>query len=467
MFPVSEVKQLVWYQVALTAPDQLRHRAAWALAQLFVVSESGIADSNATEAFLHYYDIFVRHAFGNFRDILGEVTWNPMMAEYLTYLDNRKADPVKGTYPDENYAREVMQLFTIGLWQLEMDGTYTLDAAGQAIPTYDNDDIEQFAKVFTGMRLRPNRANIEARPNNRIDPLRIDVGYKDFSEKTLLDGTRIGPFPQTIGGATSEINAVLDHLHQHPNTAPFVARFLIQRLVASNPSPTYIGSVAQAFAAGQYAGFGSGQRGDLAATFAAILLHPEARANSLMVDPQHGAFREPLVRFLHFCRAMKITSQQTHGFIPFNSLQQQFNQSPFDSPSVFNFYLPDFQPGGEFIQQGLYAPEFQIHNDVSAINFPNAIRTLVREGLKRPVGFRYYPQAYLDTADEVALAAVPADLVEHLSLLLTAGRLTESNRALLVSAIAQRPGATIAQRQERVRVALSLFVLLPEFNVQQ
>lgn len=466
-FPQLEVKQLVWYQVALTAPDQLRQRIAWALAQFFVIGENGIAQPNAIEPFLNYYDILVRHAFGNFRDVLGDVTWSPMMAEYLTYLDNREADPVKGTYPDENYARELMQLFTIGLWQLNPDGTTQLDAAGQAIPTYDNSDIEEFAKVFTGMRVKPNRSNIEVRQNNYIDPLRIDVSYKDFSQKRLLDGSQLGPFARNAAGGRDEINALLDHLLAHPNTAPFVSRFLIQRLVSSNPSPEYVRSVATAFNEGRFSRFGTGQRGDLAATVAALLLHPEARSPALLGDPQHGALREPLIRFLHFCRAMNIYSVQTHGLFPFSSLQAQFNQSPFDSPSVFNFYLPDFQPAGALADQGLHAPEFQIHNDVSAINFPNAIRTLIRGGLKRPIGFRFYPQARLNTSHELSLAAVPADLLEHLNLLLTAGRLTNANRAVLLNALNQLPGSNTAQLRERVDTALSLFVLLPEFNIQQ
>lgn len=467
VFPQLEVKQLVWYQVALAAPDQLRQRIAWALSQFFVIGENGIAQPNAIEPFLNYYDILVRHAFGNFRDVLGEVTWNPMMAEYLTYLDNRKADAGKGTYPDENYARELMQLFTIGLWQLNADGTTQLDTAGQAIPTYDNSDIEEFAKVFTGMRVQPKRSNIEVRQKNYIDPLRIDVSYKDFSQKRLLDGSQLGPFAQTPGGGRDEINALLDHLFAHPNTAPFVARFLIQRLVSSNPSPQYVRNVATAFNAGKYSRFGSGRRGDMAATVAAILLHPEARSAALLGDPQHGALREPLIRFLHFCRAMNIYSIQTHGLIPFSNLQSQFNQSPFDSPSVFNFYLPDFQPAGAIADQGLHAPEFQIHNDVSAINFPNAIRTLIRGGLKRPIGFRFYPQARLNTGHELSLAAEPAELVEHLNLVLTAGRLTSANRAVLLGALNQLPGSNTAQLRERVNTALSLFVLLPEFNVQQ
>ena len=176
-YPVNDTRQLVWYKAAIDAPDQLRQRVAWALSQYFVVAELGNNQPQAVERWLNYYDIFTRHAFGNFRDILDEVTWSPHMGFYLSHMENKKADPSQGTYPDENYAREVMQLFTIGLWELNEDGTTELDSNGDAIPTYDNDDIFEFAKVFTGMRRPFSRGpgtNIEELSNNYIDPMRGD-----------------------------------------------------------------------------------------------------------------------------------------------------------------------------------------------------------------------------------------------------------------------------------------------------
>ena len=185
-------KKAVWYQAAINADDQLRQRIAWALSQYFVVGETGSNQTVTAERWLNYYDIFVRNAFGNFRDILSEVTWSPHMGYYLSHMENRKADPSKNTFPDENYAREVMQLFTIGLWELNEDGTYQLDDNGDYIATYNNDNIAEFAKVFSGMRQPGLRTNIEIFYGNYVDPMRIQVGRHDFTPKTLLDGSILG-----------------------------------------------------------------------------------------------------------------------------------------------------------------------------------------------------------------------------------------------------------------------------------
>ena len=471
-FNSNETKQIVWYHVALTAPDALRQRAAWALSQIFVVGENGSVQLNAAERFLVYYDIFVRHAFGNFRDILGEVTFNPVMGDYLTYIDNRKADPILGTYPDENYAREVMQLFTIGLWKLNQDGTRVADSEGRPVPTYDNDDIFEFAKIFTGLRRQyTGRAgigpgsNVEIKFGNFIDPLRMQASWHDFSQKILLDGSSLGPFQATEAGAFQEINAFLDHLFNHPNTPPFISRLLIQRLTISNPSPRYIHDVAQAFIDGTYGGTGTGQRGDLAAVFKAILLHPEAREPALAADDGHGKLREPLVRFLHYARAFEITSPQTYGFFPFWQLNEVFAQSPFDAPSVFNFYLPEYQPIGNIQDRGLFSPEFEITTDVTSLGLANAIRALVYNGITGDIGLRGYSQGDLDLTYEITLAGNPDALVDHLDVILTAGRMSPGNRQLVIDTLGSMPGTTRAHLEARVQLALSLISLLPGFNV--
>ncbi|MEC7609592.1 MAG: DUF1800 family protein, partial [Verrucomicrobiota bacterium] len=278
-YPVNDTRQMIWYKAAIDAPDQLRQRVAWALSQYFVVAELGNNQPQAVERWLNYYDIFTRHAFGNFRDILDEVTWSPHMGYYLSHIENRKANPSQGTFPDENYAREVMQLFTIGLWELNEDGTRELDVNGNAIPTYDNDDIFEFAKVFTGMRRPLSRGpntNIEELSNNYIDPMRVSAWMHDFTTKTLLDGSTLGPFNQNANGVRNDVAGLLDHLFNHKNVPPFFARFMIQRFTISNPSPAYIESVALAFKNGLYEGSGSGNRGCMEATVKAVLLHPEA-----------------------------------------------------------------------------------------------------------------------------------------------------------------------------------------------
>ncbi len=468
-FNTDETKQIVWYRMAIEAEDALRQKMAWALSQIFVVGESGSNQTSHSERWLAYYDIFVRHAFGNFREILGEVTYSPQMGYYLTFDSNKKADPAAGTFPDENYAREVMQLFTIGLWKLNQDGTFILDGNAEPIPTYGIDDITEFAKVFTGLRRQTNRLNIEISFANYVDPVRIQSSWHDFSAKNLLDGSILGPFAQTEEGVRADIDGLLDHLFNHPNTPPFIARKLIQRFTVSNPSPRYIRDVAQAFIDGTWNGSGTGMRGDLGAVVKAILLHPEARDPALAFDPAHGRLREPLVRLMAYARAFEITSPQTYGLFPFHQLDEVFGESPYDYPSVFNFYLPDYQPNGAILDRNLSAPEFQIHNDTTALSMPNAIWWLVFKGIARDaavgIGQRWYSQGDLDLAYETALAADTSALLDHLDTMVTAGRLTPANRTTIAGVVDAMPAGTEAQRKARVQRALWLFVLTPEFNV--
>lgn len=463
-FLATETKRIVWYQAAVAAPDALRQRVAWALSQFFVLGEDGSNQLTHTERYVGYYDIFVKNAFGNFRDMLGEVTWHPSMGYYLTHVDN-KAFHVSGTYPDENYAREVMQLFTIGLWMLNQDGSLILDDHGEPIPTYDNDDITEFAKVFTGIRKDFLRSNIEIVGGNYVDPMRMQSSWHDFSEKTLLDGSTLAAPSESNAGATIEVNALLDHLFNHPNTAPFFCRLMIQRLTVSNPSPNYIAAVSEAFNTGLYNGSGTGQRGDMTAVIKAILLHPEARSPALAFDDAHGKLREPIVRLLHFARAFNITSVQTFGFFPFDQLDQVFSQSPYESPSVFNYYQVEYQPLGDILDRGIYAPEFQIHTDMTSLGLANAIRTLVYDGIRDLIGRRGYSQADLDLSYEINLVADPDALLDHLDTILCGGRLSLHNRTTVKNVIEQMPSGTAAANGARVRKALSLFSLLPEFNV--
>lgn len=462
-FGTAETKKIVWYQMAIAADDQLRQRMAWALSQICVVGENGSNQASYTERWVTYYDIFIRHAFGNFRDILGEVTYSPHMGRYLTFDSNKKENPSLGTFPDENYAREIMQLFTIGLWELNQDGTPKLDTEGGLIPTYDNDDITEFAKIFTGLKRHPKRDNTE-NADNYIDPSLIRPDWHDLTEKTLLDGSKQGPFPETEAGVRADIDGLLDHLFNHSNTPPFIARNLIQRFTISNPSPQYIFDVAEAFIDN-----GSGIRGDLGATIKVILLHPEARETSLSMDAAHGKLREPLIRLMSVARAFEITSPQTYGFFPFYKLNEVFSQSPYDYPSVFNFYLPDYQPIGEILDRNLHAPEFQIHNDITALSLPNAVWWLVFEGIeqdgKTGIGQRWYSQGNLDLAHEITLASDSSALLDHLDLMLTAGRLSASNRTTIINAIDSLPSGTADQLKARVQTAIWLFAMLPEFNV--
>ena len=471
-YPVTDTRQLVWYKAAIDAPDQLRQRVAWALSQYFVVSRIGNNQPQAVERWLNYYDIFTRHAFGNFRDILDEVTWSPHMGYYLSHIENKKANPSLGTYPDENYAREVMQLFTIGLWELNENGTRELDANGDAIPTYDNDDIFEFAKVFTGMRRPLSRGpdtNIEELSNNYIDPMRVSIDWHDFDPKTLLDGSTLGPFNQTANGVRDDVAGLLDHLFNHSNVPPFFARFMIQRFTVSNPSPAYIEAVAQAFKTGLYDSSGSGDRGCMEATIKAVLLHPEARSSSLAYDPMHGKLREPLIRLIHVARAFEITSLRTYGWFYFKDLHNIILQAPYESPSVFNFYRPDYAPNGVIGDAALNAPEFQIHNDVTALQLSNALITLIVHGIAGSgsnnygnIGQRNNIDSVLDFTYEDSISGNTSALIDHLDLLLCAGRLSSENRAT-IQAAADTPSLNLTGIN-KVKYIAGLIVLTPEFN---
>ena len=470
-YPVSDTRQMVWYKAAIDAPDQLRQRVAWALSQYFVVAELGNNQPQAVERWLNYYDIFTRHAFGNFRDILDEVTWSPHMGYYLSHIENRKANPSQGTFPDENYAREVMQLFTIGLWELNEDGTRELDSNGDAIPTYDNDDIFEFAKVFTGMRRPLSRGpdtNIEELSNNYIDPMRVTANWHDFSAKTLLDGSTLGPFNQNANGVRNDVAGLLDHLFNHKNVPPFFARFMIQRFTISNPSPAYIEAVALAFKNGLYDGSGSGSRGCMEATIKAVLLHPEARSASLAYDPSHGKLREPLIRLMHVARAFGLTSKRTYGWLYFKDLHDTILQAPYESPSVFNYYRPDYAPNGVISDAALNAPEFQIHNDVSALQLSNALNTLIVHGITGPniyggnIGQRGFIDSVLDFTYENSISGNTSMLVDHLDVILCAGRLTTDNRATILTA-ANTPSLNLTGI-DKVKYVAGLIALTPEFN---
>ena len=467
--PNNDFKKIIWFESAINAEDQLRQRVAWALSQYFVVGEEGSNHPYICEKWLNYYDIFVRHAFGNFRDILSEVTWSPLMGYYLSHLNNKKADPVKGTFPDENFAREVMQLFTIGLWALNEDGTLELDSSGDAIPTYDNADIAEFAKVFTGMRLPRERTNVEYHFGNYVDPMRVQVNRHDFTVKTLLDGTTLGPFSEDEDGVRSDVEGLLDHLFNHKNMPPFFARFLIQRFTVSNPSPNYIRAVSEAFKTGLYKGMGTGNRGDMVATLKAVLLHTEARSSALAFDPSHGKLREPLIRIMHLSRAFSLDSFRTYDWIYFKGLENSILQSPYESGSVFNFYQPDYSPNGVISERSLSAPEFQINNDVSALKLLNHFQMLINQGLiydeSKNFGSRWYIDCKLDFAHEASLANNVQSLIEHLDIILCGGRLSESTKMVVLQALETKEAENaFATNYDRVRYATFLVASSIEFN---
>ena len=340
----------IWFRNVVNGEDQLRQRVAFALSEILVVSQLG-ALVNGPYALADYYDQLVINAFGNYRDLLEVVTLHPAMGVYLSMLGNEKPDPVRNIRPDENYARELMQLFSIGLVELNPDGSVRTDGFGQPLPTYDQAIIEGFAHVFTGWHFAGAPAFELAFPNdnNQTVPMQLYPEFHDTGPKQLL--TVNLPAGQT---GTADLQMALDDIFGHPNVGPFIAIRLIQRLVTSNPSPGYVARVAAAFDDN-----GFGVRGDLEAVVKAILLDPEARpAFHMEID---GKIKEPLLRLTQLWRAYDAASQS--GSFPLAPAYIIFGQGPLQSPSVFNFFSPFHAPAGEIRNSGLVAPELQIASE--------------------------------------------------------------------------------------------------------
>jgi uncharacterized protein (DUF1800 family) len=443
----NHTRKFAWWTQSVTSTDQLRQRAAYAWSQIFVVSDKNDAFTNATTALTDFYDTLLQHALGNFRDLLKAVTFHSCMAVYLTYLGNQKADPTGTRRPDENYAREIMQLFTIGLHLLNNDGTPQL-RDGQPIPTYDNDDVRELARVFKGMHWAGHETNFEWGPQEWLKPLQVYAEYHDTGEKALLGGRKIIPAGQD---PAKDIDDALDLLFEHPNTPPFICRFLIQRFTQSNPSRAYLERVSKVFIDN-----GHGVRGDLSAVIRAILLDPEVR-NSRN-DPDGGKLREPYLRLVALVRGFHGTPGKS-GVFTVAYLDELLGQDPGSSPSVFNFYLPDYTPPGAIADAGLVAPEFQITNAVTSISLPNFLRNCIFHG---SVG-RWGADTILDFSQEKPLAAQPDELIARLNLLLTGDRMSDGTKKIIREAIEQIPAE---KPEERVKLAVYLTSLCAESAVQ-
>ncbi|HDY7659199.1 TPA: DUF1800 domain-containing protein [Vibrio vulnificus] len=354
--PTQSDRVAVWWHQANHAPDQLRQRVAFALSEIFVVSRYGASLNGRAQELTHYYDMLLEHAFGNYRDLLEAVTRHPVMGDYLSMMANQHADPQKNRFPDENYAREVMQLFSIGLYQLNQDGTPLLNN-GALLPTYSQDDIENLARVFTGWHLADkSNGSWTSKQGDWFQAMAPYADKHDSDEKFVM-GERF-PAGQSIEQDMAQAMAMLTN---HANTGPFIARLLIQRLVTSNPSPQYVERVALAFNDN-----GNGIRGDLKAVIQAILLDPEA------LNGPTERLKEPLISMANLYRALEAKSADPTGrYHNSNGTFFAFGQAPLSSPSVFNFFSPDYAPNAQMKEKGLVAPEFQILSWNNFINISN------------------------------------------------------------------------------------------------
>ncbi|MCZ2101101.1 MAG: DUF1800 domain-containing protein [Chitinophagales bacterium] len=483
-----------WWQTNMTNKDLLRQKVAYALSQILVVSINSDLDGKG-DALASYYDIFVNRAFGNYRDILLDVAKHPAMGYYLSHLNNHKTDTIRNIRPDENFAREVMQLFSIGLFQLNIDGTRKLDANGNPIPTYDNKDIKEMAKIFTGLYgvvlpcpgvpLPPECTCYSDNNPSYCDELNdvccwwpkrsrfgLEIYYVDgtkpliMSEDNHEQGPKVMPDGSIIdipGDGMAEIEAAIDFLFNHPNTGPFIAYRLIQRMVKSNPSPEYVARVARAFNDN-----GHGVRGDMEAVMKAILLDNEAWNANGYFEGAPGKLREPFLRYVHMCRALPKNADQDRYWYTGYYLYQAVKQHVLASPSVFNFYLPDYQPAGEITSADLVAPEFKLHNTSTAINYINLIHYGIYGSLLSSWEGQWPDNpdnVYLDLENLENICIDPESLINELDLIFMHGQLTEETKKIIHDAIDPiYYNSDSMYKHYRVRLALFLMMISPDYT---
>ncbi|HSK77539.1 MAG TPA: DUF1800 family protein [Thermoanaerobaculia bacterium] len=444
-----------FFSQAVEGPDPLRQRVAFALSELFVVSDMDADVRNNPEGLAAYFDLLSQHAFGNFRELLEAVTLSPTMGVYLDMASSSKAIPEQGFSPNENYPREILQLFSIGLYELHPDGTLRLDAENQPIPTYDQEMVKAFARAFTGWTLGGQPQNDPRRffrpqRNYRV-PMAAWESFHDVDEKRLLNGTVV-PAGQS---AQADLEQALDSVFHHPNTGPFFCRFLIQRLVTGNPGPGYVYRCAQAFANN-----GSGVRGDLGAVLRAVLLDYEARAAALAARPDAGHLREPVVRLVGLLRVLDARPRNGRWRF-FGQLDRQglsTGQTPLRAPTVFNFFEPGYALPGEISTAGLVSPEFQIATETTVIGAANLhLAVLGGAGPNRPLLFNLTPFQPPQTPTDEAL-------LDRIDLLLFAGSMSDATRGTLRAALA---GPDFPPGDQRALTLVWLASLAPESVVQK
>lgn len=455
-----------WWKQAITGDDQLRQRVTFALSQIFVVSTQGDAIWKYPRGVANYYDLLSKNAFGNFRDLLQDVATNPMMGVYLSHLSNRKESATR--MPDENFAREIMQLMSIGLYEQYQDGTLKYVNA-KPIETYTAADIKGLAKVFTGWSWGgPDNSdqrfyNQVKDPNREILPMQAYPAFHSTSEKRFLGRT----IPAG-GTAEADLKIALDTIFNNRNVGPFIARRLIERLVSSNPSPAYVAAVALTFNDN-----GSGVRGDMKAVIRAVLMAPEARWGNVASLATSPKVREPVIRLANWMRAFNVTSKSGR-FLMFNTDDPvvYLAQTPMSSPSVFNFYRPGYiPPNSELAGKGLAAPELQIAHETSVIAYLNFMRYVVAWGTG---GAKGNNDIMPDYTAERALAYQPEALVDRIKLLVLNGNMSAGLRSQILAGLKSiaepNPSNAVdvaAFRDSRVSLAIFLAMASPEYIVQK
>jgi uncharacterized protein (DUF1800 family) len=486
----GDYREFSWWHIALTGEDQLRQRIAWSLYQIAPVNDDidgafqRRLDASGEPAYLgisNYYDMLAYNSFGNYRNLLRNITLHPVMGTFLSHALNPKGIPELRQFPDENFAREIMQLFSIGVYELETDGRLKMTADGQSpIETYDNLTIEAMARVFTGLYFA-GTAGYGSNGRNYNEPMLMDDEYHDTDRKVILSGVVL-PAGQS---GMKDIRDTLDTIFYHPNVGPYIGKLLIQRLVKSNPSPSYIESVANAFADN-----GLGVRGDMRAVIKAILLHPEA-LNSLDItsystpptlvveatDTARSRLREPILRYSAFLRGMKTSSTHPSGRLMMSGVMHAPQQSPYRAPSVFGYYDPDYVPAralqlfaerNQWSPSRLTAPEFEVMTSASITALSNLFyRDVIKGG---------HEEFYVDSATRaltsfqisIEFAEDPksmgfTEILQRLNMLFCRGAMSDSTRNL----IEQETADKIWNRVDQARVALLITVTAPDCAVVQ
>jgi uncharacterized protein (DUF1800 family) len=453
---------MIWNQL-IEGPDQMRKRMALALSEMFVVSLSAFTTLYPSCLIAAYWDVLTANAFGNFRTLLEALTLNAAMGAFLNTRGNLRENS-RGRQPDENYAREVMQLFTIGLYELNPDGTHKLDANNKPVETYGQDDVANLARVFTGYEWdllsnggtsTPVSWEKNPVPSTQLttNPMRFVSNNHSRAEVNFLG--------QKITGTTSggdALHIALDRLFYHDNAGPFFARQMIQRLVTSNPTPAYVQRVATVFGNN-----GAGVRGDLKAVWTAILTDEEARAMPGATDTLFGKMREPIVRFVHWARtAAVVSSNDEYAIGELSAPDTMLGQSPLRSPSVFNFFRPGYVPPNTAIAAaGKVAPEFQLHNETSTSGYINFMQRVTRNGVKdvKPTYAALLP-----------LARDVSAVIDWLDLRLTANQLSSDTRAVLSTALEAfgiTDSSSSSARLDMLAAACFLILISPEYLVQK
>ncbi len=453
-----------WWHMNMTNSDLLRQRVAFALSEIFVISmNSDLRDMVGAVA--SYYDILSRNAFGNYEDLMMEVTLHPAMGYYLSHLNNPKEDLANNIHPDENYAREIMQLFSIGLYELNPDGSRKKDGNGNDIATYDNDDIKEFAQVFTGLGPGDINDNVTWTDEPYFGlsiygadltvPMKMYEDFHEKDEKVLLNGFTIG----ANNPGMNDVEMAVNHLANHSNVGPFLALRLIQRLVKSNPSPAYISRIAEVFDNN-----GNGQRGDLGAVIKAILLDEEARNCEAQNYYESGKLREPVIKHIQIAKSMPLDNPDGVFWNNGYSLLMEEKQSPMFAPTVFNFFNYDHAPVGELSNAALYAPEFKIHDTTTSMRKIN--RIYAWHIWETPIWYSWHgdlgnQHPYLVRDQLLDIAYDPELLLNHFDIIYTHGQLSDRTRKFIREAVTPIDW----DDNERLGSALYLMMISPDFSI--